>query len=399
MTHRCLACGGALGLPFFEIDDLPLVDSFRRTQDEARKVSRYSIALCQCESCMTIQIASPPDTSDIYRNYIYESSSSPDLLQHFDNYAKLIKSISKDNESPILEIGANDGLLLKQLSKLGFTKLVGVDPSPQTKNLEIENAEIINDFFDRNSAEKLKNSNFQFIIANNCFSHIPELCEKLVLCRDLLSTTGILIVEVQSTLDLVESAIFDYIYHEHYFYHSSLSFNNLAAASGLELFDVQRHDTKGGTYRFFLGHRGRHRVEKSVAHWQFRENVARIHSPDTWALLTSYLAIMRSNLTKLLDRATGPIAAYGACATGTVFMKHMEIEDKISFIVDDNLSRQGLYSPGTGIPVVAPSHCGSASMCVILAWRHSKYIAPKLKGVSVPFIIPHPAAGNALPIA
>ena len=90
MTINCLACNGILGDTLFSIPDLPLVDSFCTSREDALAVPSYSVDLRQCKNCNTIQIASPPDTSEIYKNYIYDSSSSPDLSKHFSAYAHYI---------------------------------------------------------------------------------------------------------------------------------------------------------------------------------------------------------------------------------------------------------------------------------------------------------------------
>ena len=226
MTANCLACGGTLGDVLFTIEDLPLVDSFCASLAQAQSVPRFSVEIRACNDCNTVQIASPPDTSSIYRNYIYDSSSSPDLQVHFRDYVNFILNITGGTNINLLEIGANDGLLLTQLKARGFNSMVAVDPSPQTANIAVEGVNIINDFFHKSSVSSLEAGSFDIIIANNCFSHIPNLTEVLRLCKYLLSQSGTILIEVQSTLDLVNDCIFDYIYHEHYFL-PSISFDQI----------------------------------------------------------------------------------------------------------------------------------------------------------------------------
>jgi SAM-dependent methyltransferase len=335
-------------------------------------------------------VASPPDTSDIYRNYIYESSSSPDLLEHFSRYAEFVKDIAATTEKPVLEIGANDGLLLSQLVRVGFSRLVGIDPSPQTAGISLSGVQVVNDFFSEKTAKKLDPQSFSAIIANNCFSHIPQLTNVLSLCGELLEQSGTLIVEVQSTLDLIEGVIFDYVYHEHYFYHTATSFEVIARMSGLELYGIHHVSTKGGSYRLLLGHIGKHVRDGSVDYWKFREEVAQVHSRKPWVDMDVYLSTVKASLHRLISKSHGKIAAYGACATGTVFLKYMGLEGVIDFIVDDNPKRQGRFAPGTGIPVLPPSSCKDASLCLVLAWRHAQCIVPKLESLGISYIVPLP---------
>ena len=391
---NCNACQGELSPPLFKVRDLPLVDSFCSTPISASQVPRFSIDICQCNTCQTIQIASPPDTAEIYRNYIYESRSSPDLLDHFTQYARVVSRTVPGKDRPVLEIGANDGLFLHQLIKEGFNNLVAVDPSPQTAMVSFAeteaNVEVINQFFCYDSIKHFEKNSFVAIFANNCFSHISDLLGVLNLCAKFLSSDGTLFVEVQSTLDLVESVVFDYIYHEHYFYHSMISFENLAKMAGLEVYGVEHVSTKGGSYRFSLGHKGAHVVESSVSYWKYRESIAGVHSTDTWLKLESYLAKSKLVLHEWFSNSDKPVIGFGASATGTVFIRYMAIEHKLGAIVDDNPKRQGLYAPGTAIPIISIDELRGDERCLILAWRHSSLIVPKLRARGIVSISPLP---------
>ena len=391
MTFNCLACGGRLGDILFSISDLPLVDSFCKTIEEALAVECFTVELRQCDKCLTVQIASPPDTSNIYRNYIYESASSPDLLDHFSSYSETISDIAPCSSTKILEIGANDGMLLGKLAAAGFTYILGIDPSPQTAKINIKGVEIINEFFNEASVSDLELNSFGVIIANNCFSHIPDLSNILELCSKLLVDSGTIVIEVQSCLDLVQGVVFDYIYHEHIFYHTATSFQRLAALSGLELYQIDHVSTKGGSYRFLIGHASHHPIDSSVSYWIFREVLAGIHSNTAWKLMTNYLADIKTILQRCIHDRNCSLVGYGASATGTVLMRYMDIESTINSIVDDNSKRQGLFAPGTAIPVKAPSILSGEDMCLVLAWRHLKYIVPKLVELSIPYIIPLPS--------
>lgn len=391
MSSTCLACGGILGEALFEIPDLPLVDSFCNTSDEAREVPRYSIELCQCSACSTIQVAAPPDTSNIYRNYIYESGTSPDLLRHFSEYAGFVKATLGGVTGRVLEIGANDGLLLGYLVKSGFGKLWAIDPSPQTARINLPGVTVINDFFDEKSAGRLPSNGFAAIIANNCFSHIPQLTSILELCRQLLDRSGTIFVEVQSTLDLVEKVVFDYVYHEHYFYHTASSFENVLRKAGLELYGIEHVDTKGGSYRFLVGHPGAHTVSTTLDYWKYREKIAQIHSAASWKNMRDYLTGVRGSLCSFLAAQSRPIYGYGASATGTVLLRYMDIERYMTAIVDDNPKRQHLFAPGSAIPTLPPSALDEAGVCLVLAWRHGNRISPSLESRSIDYVIPLPA--------
>lgn len=391
MTSSCLACGGSLGDAMFSIPDLPLVDSFCKSADEARLVPRYSIDLCQCSCCDTIQVASPPDTSPIYKNYIYESGSSPDLLDHFTEYAQFVKNAVGGVGGHVLEIGANDGLLLNQLIEVGFRNLVAIDPSPQTSRIDLPGVRVINEFFSPQSVSRLEPQSFSVIIANNCFSHIPDLVAVLELCRGLLEDTGTLFVEVQSTLDLIENVVFDYIYHEHLFYHTAASFEKVAEKAGLELYGIEHVRTKGGSYRLLLGHPMQHARQSELVYWKYREGIAQVNNATTWRTLELYLRSVKAQIHQVLSEMPRPVIGYGASATSTVFLRYMNLESMVSSIVDDNPKRQYLFAPGSAIPTLPPDALERAGVCLILAWRHSALIGPALESRGLAYVIPLPA--------
>lgn len=387
----CFACGGELGEILFSIPNLPLVDSFEATFEKAITVPRQGINLRQCENCYTVQIDKLVDIKSIYRNYIYESRSSPDLLNHFSAYALKIFSDFGSNVN-LLEIGANDGTLLMELNKLGFKNLVGIDPAPQSNNISIENLIVINDFFNPQSSEILQKyyKAYDLIIANNCFSHIPNLKEIFIQCSILLSDKGTIIIEVQSLLHLFEQCIFDYIYHEHIFYHSVTSLSSLLEKTGLEIYNVEYVLTKGGSYRFYISKKGNFNKSNAVDYWLYRELLADIHNKKTWEKFCLYLVNVKSKLSTLLEK-NKPVIGYGASATGTVLLNYFSMEEHVSKIIDDNPKRQGRFSPGSGIPVVSLESIDSVSTYLILSWRHKNSILSKLSSKkSLSTIIPLP---------
>ena len=143
----CLACGkGVLDSSLFLIRDLPLVDKFMPSCQESKAVLRSDVNLRKCSVCSTVQIDNPIKPNLLFDDYIYESSSSPDLENHFSSFANDIRNRFDPENLEILEIGINDGLLAKKLINKG-NKITGIDPSPQTKRLENESIEIINGYF------------------------------------------------------------------------------------------------------------------------------------------------------------------------------------------------------------------------------------------------------------
>ena len=177
----CSACGdGELGESLFCIPSLPLVDSFKKTKAQAINVPKVDLTIRACSHCGTIQVDRQVDIEILYRDYIYESSSSPDLDNHFNEYANTLSRLGFLKKD-ILEIGINDGLLARKLIKLNPNICItGIDPSPQSASINHNQINICNEFFGSSKANEFIGANqYDLIIANNVFSHIPK-CIKLL---------------------------------------------------------------------------------------------------------------------------------------------------------------------------------------------------------------------------
>lgn len=389
----CLACGqGHLGDPLFSIKDLPLVDSFLGSKSDAVGVPTSSVVLRSCNKCSTVQIDNPVDPTLLYSNYIYDSSSSPDLDQHFEEYVDaLLPLFDVSSRVEALEIGCNDGLLASKLVDTFVAHLTGVDPSPQANDIDHKNIKVVNTYFGSSQAETvLKDEKYDLIVANNVLSHIPNMNTLLSTIRDLLSPDGVFVFEVQSLYHLLNNVVFDYIYHEHIFYHSISSIRKLLELCGLSLFDISFHPVKGGTYRFFVSHPNKKSPSESLKYAEFQESLVDLGSPDTWKRLTSYLDFLRPQVGILFQNKNN-VLAYGASATATVLQRYFNIESSIKAIIDDNPKRQGLYSPGFGLPIISLQSAQDAfdiDLIFILAWRHLQYISPRIS--NIPYFAPLP---------
>ena len=65
------------------------------------------------------------------------------------------------------------------------------------------------------------------------------------------------------------------------------------------------------------------------------------------------------------------IVGFGASITCTTLMNEFSIDKYFDFLVDDNASKQGLYSPHMHIPVHSPNFMkiNKPDVLVVLAWR------------------------------
>jgi hypothetical protein len=199
----------------------------------------------------------------------------------------------------------------------------------------------------------------------------------------LLTPDGLFSFEVSYLLDIVQKMLFDTVYHEHLCYHSVRSLDAFFTRHGLQLIDVQRIPTKGGSLRGTVQRCGGPRpVAPEVRRLIEWEDLVRLHSPETFRAFSRRIDAAKEQVVSLLDRvrAAGKIiAGYGASPTVTTLMNQFDLGNRIDFLVDDNPIKQHTFSPGHHVPVYPPTALleREADVIVILAWNYAAPIMAK----------------------
>jgi methylation protein EvaC len=97
-----------------------------------------------------------------------------------------------------------------------------------------------------------KHNTFEFIYSANTISHIHNLKETLSAVEISLSNNGIFVIEDPSLLDVLKKISYDQFYDEHAYVFSVLGISNLLLETELEIFDVQKILTHGGSQRIYI---------------------------------------------------------------------------------------------------------------------------------------------------
>ncbi len=302
----------------------------------------------------------------------------------------------------MVEIGSNDGTLLRSFKDLGM-QVLGVDPAEEITRATVNSGiDAIVGFFTPELACELRASRgpAAVIAANNVIAHIDDLSGVMEGIRELLAEDGVFVFEVSYLVDVVEKNLFDTIYHEHLDYHTVQPLVGFFKRHGLELIETKRVDSHGGSLRGVAQRAGGPRpVDVSVAEAVSRERVLGLDRTETLRAFAGHIDGIKRELTGLLldlKQQGKRIAGFGAPAKATTLMYHFGIgAGIIDFIVDDSPLKQGLYSPGMRIPVVPSSelYAQKPDYAVILAWNFAQPIIDKhaaFRAQGGRFIVPLP---------
>ncbi len=386
--HRrpdCRLCGSRDVQLVLPLKPSALADSYLPADRKHESAERFPMDVYLCGACGHMQLLDVVNPEILFSNYLYITSSSLGLVEHFRKYAEAVLAELKPAPgSLVMDIGSNEGALLKFFQQSGM-KVLGVDAAQNVAALANKNGvETIADFFSRDLAAKILKSHgsAKVITANNVFAHADQLGGMLDGIHDLLAPDGVFVFEVVYLVDLVEKFTFDTVYHEHLSHHSVKPFQSFCARHDMELFHVERIPSKGGSIRGFVQRAGGPRpVNASVRDLVTLEERLGLDKPEAFR---RYAALLDTRKAELLQMLRGfkqqgkRIAGYGASASVTTLMHHFELGDLVEFIIDDNPARQNLFSPGFHLPIVSSRALTEQKpdYCVILAWQ---YAAPIIK--------------------
>ncbi len=201
--------------------------------------------------------------------------------------------------------------------------------------------------------------------------------------RELLDDDGVFVFEVSYLVDIIECKLFDTVYHEHLCYHSIGPLQKFFGAHAMEIFDVERISTKGGSIRVFTQRAGGPQpVAPIVAELLTLEVGMELDTGKPFEPLVRELTANRESLRVELEKvraAGGRVAGFGASATVTTLMAHFDLAPLLDYLVDDNPKRSGLYSPHFHVPVLSSRilHDRPPACVVILAWQYATPIIKK----------------------
>lgn len=398
----CRGCGNKEFEVFLDLGETPLADALVEESRLSLEEEKFPLQVAFCEECSLVQITEDVDPEKLFvDNYLYFSSFSPALLSHSREHAMgLINSQGLDSESLVVEIASNDGYLLKNFVENNIPVL-GLDPAPdQAMKANDIGVRTQAEFFTLDKAQSVRKEfgAANVIIANNVMAHIPDLNDFVAGMAALVADDGVITVENPSVGELISRCAFDTIYHEHYFYHSCLSVNNLVRRHGLYLNDVEFFENlHGGTNRWWIGKKELP-TERLKAALQ-AERSAGLDKKSHFADFGQQVEELRVSLMKIIHdlRAEGKtVAAYGAAAKGATMLNVMGITNElVPYVVDRNTYKQGRYMPGTHQLIRDPEILESdpPDVLLLLAWNFAEEIMEQQKNFASAggrFLIPVP---------
>ena len=386
--NNCRLCNGKNLEHVINLSSTPIGDDFIPYEclDKQQKV--YPLDLFFCKDCSLIQILGIINKEKIYRDYIYESKISLGLSKHFKQYAEHIcNKLSIENNSLIIDIGSNDGSLLNGFKNLDMNVL-GVEPAINIANNATRlGIETIAEFFTSELATAIKDkrATATIITANNVFANIDNLDDIIEGLKQLMRKDSCFILETGYGIDTVQNLVFDNIYHEHLSYFSVKPLRLYFEKHGMELIDVERIPTKGGSIRCFVqlknGKRKRNPIVNELINL---ETELGFDSSVPLKVFKDRVEETKRNLIALITSLKNQgksIAGYGASVGVTTLLYYFGLGNTLENLYDDNSIKHNLFSPGHHIPIHKSNaiYDKNPDYIIIFPWRYAGNIIKKHK--------------------
>ena len=369
----CRSCGSFKLKRVVSLGYQPLANNL--LNNKKQKDEMFPLEVNYCSECHNCQLSVTVDPQKMFSNYLYLSSTTKTMRDHFESAAK--KYIKEFNLSPkksyIIDIGSNDGVALKPFKNLKFKNLLGIEPAKNLAKLaNKQKIKTFNGFLIKKNLKKVK-KNADLILASNVFAHSDKLKEMAECMFKLLKSNGTIVIEIQYLLNTLKDLTFDNIYHEHYNYWSLTSLKNFFDNFKSKIFRAERIDTHGGSLRVYIKKNSNVKIENSVKKLLNEENKFGIKKYDTYQKFAKKVYKIRENVRKnilKLKKDNHKLIAYGSPAKATTALNFFGISTELDSIIEDNKFKQGKFLPGMKIPIISKKNLKEKpSHLIVLAWN------------------------------
>ena len=386
---NCRCCGSQKLKRAVSLGYQPLANNLLNKIDESAKI--YPLELNVCADCFNCQLSVAIKSSEMFSNYLYQSSTTQSFREHFKLAAKkYIADFKLENDAYIIDVGSNDGVGLKPFVDLGFKNVQGIEPAKNLADLANKNGiNTFHGYLNDKAMSPIKNG-ADLLLASNVFAHADDLKSMAESMRELIKPEGKIIIEVQYLLNTIQDLTFDNIYHEHMNYWSLSSLDNFLNTLDLKIFKAEKIDTHGGSIRVYVSKDKKCLIDPSVQELLKEEEKFGLKKISTYIEFGKKIANLKEQVIKNIKeikKKNNDIIGYGAPAKATTALNYFNISNEISFILEDNHLKHGKFVPGVKIPIVSKENLKIKNPTVlVLAWNFFDEIKKNNKDITNDFI-------------
>jgi len=391
MANRttCRICATPLPAPFLDFGAMPLANAFLRASDEFAGERSYPLAVALCAECGLVQLDYVVPADQLYREYIYVSSTSDAVRAYAEHLAgSLIGRYRWGADHLVVEVASNDGTILKAFQRRGV-QVLGIEPARNIAQLALSNGvPTLPEFFTEavGCQQRERTGPAAAIIGRHVFAHVDDVHDFLCGATGLLAKDGVLILEVPYLGDLLDKLEFDTIYHEHLSYFSLRPVEWLCRDRGLRLVDVEPVSLHGGSVVLHICRQDSpHRPSECLQAMLRREEERGFAHAEVMAAFAGRVQAWKGQFEGFIEslhRSGANLVGYGAAAKANTLLNYCpDAARAMRLILDKNPLKHGRYTPGTHLRVEPVERWAEdrVTHLVVLAWNFKEEIIRQMK--------------------
>lgn len=399
---RCQVCNSDKLHLVLDLGHQPLCDSLLTKDMLDHPEMTYPLRMFWCEECSLVQLDYCVDGSVVYHpEYPYRTGITKELVEYLDRMStSLISKYDLKPEDLVIDIGSNDGTLLKGFKDRGI-RVLGVEPTNIAKIANQNGIETIQKFFTVNLSNEIKKiyGPAKLIVATNMFAHMATIGEVVSGIEALLGDDGIFVSETHYLLDVIQDGQFDTIYHEHLRTYSLKSLIKLFSYYNFSVTDVERGDRYGGNIRVHITKGKDKSASENVEVLLKLEESSSLYKLETYMKFADRVKKAKNDFMNFIFKMKeeGKSVVGNSCPGRCVTLLNYYGVDKdlVPYIAEQPTSlKLGLYLPGKHIPIVNNEVLvkKQPDYVILLAWHLAEPIMEQLKirELKSNFIIPLP---------
>jgi SAM-dependent methyltransferase len=408
--QTCRLCGSRALTPVVSLGEQYIGGAFARPDCTPPVQRRIPLDLVRCDpaldqnACGLVQMRHSVPPRVLYASYWYRSGVNQTMRDHLTGIAHMAEQIAGlKPDDLVLDIGCNDGTLLKSFHTKGIKRL-GIDPSNVVTHARAAGLQVVNDFFSANALRSAYPGQKPRVITSIAMFYDLENPHAFVAdIKDSLHEEGVWVLELSYLPSMLEINSFDTICHEHLEYYSLGPMERLLAEHGLEVMDVTLNGSNGGSFRIAVGHAGkikpsdeaRERVQKI----RLREFEQAFDTDAPYALFRKNIQKIRKDIRSFLKKAKAQkklVHGYGASTKGNTTLQYCGVTPGLlPAIADRNQDKWGTRTVGTNIPIIseAESRKQKPDFYLALPWHFIEEFKKREReflGRGGKFVIPMP---------
>ena len=325
------------------------------TKRNVKKGVKAPLNLVYCKNCKLLQLEHSAPQEIMYKKFYWYRSGVTNTMKYAlkDIFLKVKKMSLLKKGDTILDIGANDGTLLKYFKNDGYTT-IGCEPAKNlTNELKKNSNYVIDNFWNykylSNILNKHKLKKPKVITAIGMFYDLEDPSKFISDAANSLDENGVFITQLMCLNSMIKKNDLGNICHEHLEFYSYPSLKFLFEKNGFKIMKIEENEINGGSYRIFC----KKNIKKSIA---YREKTSLND-------IKKFIKRVKQNKKKCLSflskcKVDGKkVFIYGASTKGNTLLQYYGINSKmISFASERSPEKWGKYTIGTGVEIISEEY-------------------------------------------